>query len=153
MTKNDLLFTFLFIVGCIVAAVIFSCLINFVDAFTNNIPDKIGYEDGNIMFVEATNPLGSIKNQDVIVLSNDNIEIRNNSFIGNKRTTYPYNVLKEVSFSKSFNGYKVVIEYPSKLGFGKDKTTFYFNHLDIFNTLLSSFQDMSKNRCVITKSF
>jgi hypothetical protein len=123
------------------------------DELKKTAPDKIDFEDGNMVFIEAPYLLGSIVHKDVLVLTADNIEIRNNSFFGNKKTTYPYNVLKEVSFSNSFNGYKVVIKYPSKFGFGNDMTTFYFNQQYIFNTLDFKFHDMSKNRCVITESF
>jgi hypothetical protein len=128
-------------------------LLGLYDKFQSNSSDKIEFEDGNTVFVEAKYLLGSIYHKDVIVLTADNIEIRNNSFFGNKRTTYPYNVLREVSFSNSFNGYKVVIKYPSKFGFGNDMTTFYFNNKETLNTLYSMFHDMSKNRCVITEYF
>jgi len=122
------------------------------DDFHKNTSDKYYFEDGNAIFVEAKCPLGSIVHKDVLMLTNDNITIASNSFFGSNITTYPYNILKEIVFAKSFFCYKLVIKYAGHY-WGTDKASFYFNQKSTFNALYSQFLIKSNNSCVISESY
>jgi hypothetical protein len=119
--------------------------------FNKDKNDKYEYKDDKVIFTEAKYLFGSIFNKDTLVLSDDNIEIFSRSFFGEKKTVRPYSTLKEVTFSKAFVGYKIVIAYPSSF-LGNGDTTLYFNQKDTFDLLKILFKEHTKNRCVITES-
>jgi hypothetical protein len=134
----------------------FAILISIIEGvhsfWDNDANDKYEYTvDGKDQFTEARCLVGSIFYKDSMILSSDDIEIVTQSLFGKKKTVYPYHTIKEITFSKAFNGYKVVIEYPGSL-FGTDRTTLYFNQKDTFDLLENDLKDYSKNRCIITES-
>jgi hypothetical protein len=120
-------------------------------AFNTETDDKYEYKDGKAAFIEAKCFIGSIFNKDTLILSDDNIEIIKQSFFNKTKTVYPYNTLKKITFSKAFNGYKVIIECPGSF-LGNDKITFYFNHKETFELLKTFINEDNKDRCVITET-
>lgn len=120
--------------------------------FHKDMSDKYYFKDEQAVFIEAKCLLGSIFHKDVLTLTNENITITSSSFFGTKNTTYPYNILKDVTFSKGINRYKLAIKYPSSF-WDSDITVFYFNRQETFNTLYNQFHIRSQNRCIISKSF
>jgi hypothetical protein len=123
------------------------------DDFRKNNSDSFYIDNRNAIaiFTEAKNPLGSIFNKDVMILTDDNLIIERQSVFGKKTTTYPYNTLKGVMFTKSIIGYKFAIKYPGSY-FGDDTSTFYFNKKDTVINLISQFRIKSNNRCIISES-
>ncbi len=136
------------VVGLLVVFLIFIFLSTLWD---NGANDKYEYAVDGIRFTEARCLVGSIFHKDSIVLTTDDIEIDKLSLFGEKKTVYPYHTIREITFSKSFNGHKVAIKYPGSF-FGTDSTTLYFNQKDTFDLLENDLKDYSKNRCIITES-
>jgi len=122
------------------------------DEFHKDNTDKFYFKDGSAVFIESKCLLGSIFHNDIIIINDDNIIIISPSFFGTNNTTYPYNKLTEVIFSKALTGYKLVINYPGYY-WGTDRTTLYFNQENTFDILYNEFRTRSKNRCVISKMF
>ena len=140
-----------YILGCILLLVFVWASENFSENFKKDKNDKYEIKDGKVYFTEAKYVFGSIFNKSTLVLTDDNIEIFNHSFFGEKKTVRPYSSLKKITFSSAFVGYKVVIE--SQGGLLENKTsTFYFNQKDTFNFLKTAFKIYNENRCVITES-
>lgn len=132
--------------------VIIIVVVGFIySTLTTNADDKYESKNDKVIFIEAKCLIGSLFNKDALILSNDNIEIVSQSFFNKKKTVYSYSTLKEITFSKAFNGYEAVIEYPGSF-FGTNKITLYFNRKDTFDVLKNVFKYYSKNRCVITES-
>ena len=127
--KKEAKEAFIGIVGSLIVLVVFAFIFVALGDFWNKGADdkyKSVAVDGTIdgiKFTEAKCLIGSIFYKDSIILSPDDIEIDKLSLFGEKKTVYPYHTIKEITFSKSFNGYKVVINYPSSF-FGRTALRF-----------------------------
>jgi len=141
----------------ITGLVSFVCIIGFAifwlyPVFNKDMSDNYYLNYEKAIFIEAKFLLGSIFHKDVLMLTNENITISSQSFFSTNNTTYPYNMLKEVAFSKYLNRYKLVLKYPSS-SWGPDSIALYFNQEDTFSVLYNQFRARSRNRCIISKSF
>ncbi len=135
----------------LVSVILVGIVAGVIQDWKHDANDKYEYSGEGIKFTEARCIVGSIFYKDSIVLSPDDVEIDKLSLFGEKKTVYPYHTIREITFSKSLNGFKVVINFPGSF-FGTDSITLYFNQKDTFNLLEDDLKDYSKNRCIITES-
>jgi hypothetical protein len=141
------------IAGWIGIIIILCVAIYFISTnYDKDYSDSFYFHEGNIVFAESKCLIGSIFYKDSVILTDNNLELKTQSYFSKNLTTYPYNIIKSVTFDKSFCGYKFIIEYPGRY-WGTEQAVLYFRNLDVFKLLISQFKLRNRNRCIIIESY